>query len=112
MRDIIWSRVMLLTGADFNSEIEDFIQVHHEDLLAEALLSLFKNLDSYVSTNRSSFYTYVVNTLPYDYSRAFYSLYNDEVKYQQCKSKESSYDLVQEEYDYNWELATRFRLLN
>jgi hypothetical protein len=81
VRDIVWAKVMKITGADFDQDLEYFIQSNHADILNQSMLDLFLVLADYLHTNRSSFYTYVVNILPYIYLGAFEHLYSKEKKH-------------------------------
>lgn len=81
IRDIIFTKIMTMIGADFDEDLEYFMNLYHEDIMIDTMMALLKDLSGYVHTNRSSFYTYVINIFPYTYCHAFNSIYVREQKY-------------------------------
>lgn len=112
VRDIIFCKIMKMTDADWDPDLEHLLREFHEDLLLEAIYRFYKQVDQYVHTDRSSFYTYIVNALPYAYYLSYLSCLTREKEHSAIKDRMAywtSYDLEQEEIQINFDLIYKFK---
>lgn len=70
LREIIFSKIMRITNIDYDYSLEKSLIQRHEDCLQDSLLELFLD-KNYIHTKNTSYYTYIINIIPFIYSKYF-----------------------------------------
>ncbi len=102
-RDVIFARIMQLTGADLNPDVESIIRINHPDILQDTLIRILDAAKNYVYTKHTSYYTYLINIFP--------RIYRSELnRYKQ--SLESYKDSIVIESEINTEILLEFKRIS
>jgi hypothetical protein len=77
-RDLLFSKVVSLTGIYRDDDTMQLFKCNYDDLIIDTLVQFIDTIDNFVSTDKSTFYTYMINIIPYRISTLLYSL-NDNI---------------------------------
>lgn len=70
-RDLIFAKTIGLTKIKDNDTLMYLFLNEYEDILMDVLVAFIKSCDNYVETSKTSFYTYIIYTLPFLFSYSF-----------------------------------------
>lgn len=76
-RDPLFKKIVSLTGIAKDPERMDRFLNDYNDLIIEALIKFVDEMNNYVESSTTSFYSYIVNIIPFRFASLFSSLFND-----------------------------------
>lgn len=74
--DLYLKRLSILVGASKNKERKEFLENEYTELFHSAIIKFMETINNYKQANNRSFYSYVINVLPFLFTTLFNKAWN------------------------------------